>query len=106
MSLSVEASVGIALGPRHSPHAQELLQMADLAMYAAKAGRSGPVVYDEARHGSGRHRLEAIAQLRRAIDKGELVLHHQPKLSLRTGRVDGVEALVRWAHPQRGLLLD
>ncbi len=104
MALSVAASVGIAVGPRHSRDAGELLQMADLAMYAAKAGRSGPVVYDEALHGSGRHRLEAIAQLRRAIDQGELVLHHQPKLSLRTGRVDGVEALVRWAHPQRGLL--
>ena len=104
MALSVAASVGIAVGPRHSRDAQELLQMADLAMYAAKASRSGPVVYDEAQHGSGRRRLEAIAQLRRAIEQGELVLHHQPKLSLRTGRVDGVEALVRWAHPERGLL--
>jgi diguanylate cyclase (GGDEF)-like protein len=104
MALSVEASVGIALGPRHSGHAQELLQMADLAMYAAKAGRSGPAVYDEERHGSGRHRIEAVAQLRRAVDQGELVLHYQPKLSLATGRVDGVEALVRWQHPERGLL--
>ena len=104
MALSVDASVGIAIGPRHSRHAEELLQMADLAMYAAKAGRSCAVVYDEARHGSGRYRLEAVAQLRRAIDEGELVLHHQPKLSLRTGRVDGVEALVRWQHPERGLL--
>ena len=104
LELSVDASVGIALGPRHSRHAEELLQMADLAMYAAKAGRSGPVVYDEAQHGSGRHRLEAIAQLRRAIDGGELVLHYQPKLSLPTGRIDGAEALVRWQHPERGLL--
>ncbi|MGR6967659.1 putative bifunctional diguanylate cyclase/phosphodiesterase [Geodermatophilus sp. URMC 61] len=104
MALSVEASVGIALGPRHSRQAQELLQLADLAMYAAKAGRSGPVVYDDERHGSGRHRLEAIAQLRRAVDEGELVLHYQPKLDLATGRVDGVEALVRWQHPERGLL--
>jgi diguanylate cyclase (GGDEF)-like protein len=104
MALSVDASVGIALGPRHSRRAEELLQMADLAMYAAKAGRRGAVVYDEERHGSGRHRLEAIAQLRRAIDGGELVLHFQPKLSLATGRVDGVEALVRWQHPERGLL--
>ncbi|WP_448611715.1 putative bifunctional diguanylate cyclase/phosphodiesterase [Geodermatophilus sp. URMC 60] len=104
MALSVQASVGIALGPRHSRHAEELLQMADLAMYAAKAGRSGPIVYDEQRHGSGRHRLEAVAQLRRAIADGELTLHYQPKLSLATGRVDGVEALVRWQHPERGLL--
>ncbi|TFV63014.1 EAL domain-containing protein [Geodermatophilus sp. DF01-2] len=104
MALSVDASVGVAVGPLHSTRAEELLQMADLAMYSAKAGRSGAVVYDEGRHGSGRHRLEAIAQLRRAIDDGELVLHYQPKLSLPTGRVDGVEALVRWEHPERGLL--
>jgi EAL domain-containing protein (putative c-di-GMP-specific phosphodiesterase class I) len=78
--------------------------MADLAMYAAKAGRDGPVVYDEQQHGSGRHRLEAVAQLRRAIDEDELTLHYQPKLSLATGRVEGAEALVRWQHPERGLL--
>ncbi|SNS28585.1 diguanylate cyclase/phosphodiesterase [Geodermatophilus pulveris] len=105
MSLAVDASVGIAVGPRHSRDAEELLQMADLAMYAAKAARTGPVVYDEAQHGSGRYRLDAVAQLRRAIDGGELVLHHQPKLTLGTGRVEGVEALVRWAHPERGLLM-
>jgi diguanylate cyclase (GGDEF)-like protein len=104
MALRVDASVGIAVGPQHSRSAEELLQMADLAMYCAKGTRSGSAVYDEERHGSGRHRLEAVEQLRRAISGGELVLHHQPKLSLATGRVDGVEALVRWQHPTRGLL--
>ena len=103
-ALTVDASVGIALGPRDSAQAEELLQLADLAMYSAKAGRGGPVVYDEERHGSGRHRLEAVARLRRGIEAGELVLHHQPKLTLATGRIDGVEALVRWQHPERGLL--
>ncbi|NEK57930.1 EAL domain-containing protein [Geodermatophilus sabuli] len=104
MSLSVDASIGIAVGPQHSRSAQELLQMADLAMYCAKANRSGATVYDEERDGSGRHRLEAVDQLRRAISGGELVLHHQPKLSLQTGQIEGVEALVRWRHPTRGLL--
>jgi len=61
-------------------------------------------VYDEARDGSGRHRIEAVEQLRAAIGGGQLVLHHQPKLTLATGRVEGVEALVRWQHPTRGLL--
>ncbi|MGY1703748.1 putative bifunctional diguanylate cyclase/phosphodiesterase [Geodermatophilus sp. SYSU D00697] len=104
MAQRVDASVGIAVGPQHSRSAEELLQMADLAMYCAKATRSGAAVYDEERHGSGRHRLEAVEQLRAAIAGGELVLHHQPKLTLATGAVEGVECLVRWQHPTRGLL--
>ncbi|SNX98063.1 diguanylate cyclase/phosphodiesterase [Geodermatophilus sabuli] len=104
MSLSVDASIGIAVGPQHSTSAEELMQMADLAMYCAKSARQGAVVYDEHRDGSGRYRLEAVDQLRRAISDGELVLHFQPKVALATGRIDGVEALVRWQHPTRGLL--
>jgi diguanylate cyclase (GGDEF)-like protein len=104
MGLTVDASIGIAIGPGHAGTAEELLQLADLAMYSAKGGRSGPAVYDEARDGSGRHRLEDVAQLRRAIEGDELVLHYQPKLTLATGEVDGVEALVRWQHPARGLV--
>jgi EAL domain-containing protein (putative c-di-GMP-specific phosphodiesterase class I) len=73
-------------------------------MYSAKATRAGVAVYDEERDGDGRHRLEAVEQLRRGIADGELVLHYQPKLALASGVVDGVEALVRWQHPSRGLL--
>jgi EAL domain-containing protein (putative c-di-GMP-specific phosphodiesterase class I) len=73
-------------------------------MYFAKGGRTGAAVYDEARDGSGRHRLDDVAQLRRAIAENELVLHYQPKLTLSTGEVDGVEALVRWNHPERGMI--
>ncbi|MCV2489416.1 EAL domain-containing protein [Geodermatophilus sp. YIM 151500] len=104
MELTVDASLGLALGPEHSTDADELLQLADLAMYEAKSHRRGVTVYDEAAHGQGRHRLEAVEQLRSAVRSGELVLHYQPKLSLPTGSVDGVEALVRWQHPTRGLL--
>jgi diguanylate cyclase (GGDEF)-like protein len=104
MVLDVDASVGVAIGPDESPSAVELLQLADLAMYAAKTGRTGVAVYDEERDGHGRRRLEDVAQLRRAIEEDELVLHYQPKLALSTGVVDGVEALVRWQHPTRGLL--
>jgi diguanylate cyclase (GGDEF)-like protein len=104
MGLSVDASVGIAVGPGHSASAEELLQLADLAMYSAKAARLGAALFDDARDGEGRHRLETVEQLRAGIAAGELVLHYQPKLDLRTGTVDGVEALVRWAHPERGLL--
>jgi diguanylate cyclase (GGDEF)-like protein len=104
MSLTVDASVGIAVGPQDAAGAEELLQLADLAMYAAKGARAGSVLFDDARHGQGRHRLELVEQLRTGIARGELVLHYQPKLHLRSGRVAGVEALVRWAHPDRGLL--
>jgi diguanylate cyclase (GGDEF)-like protein len=104
MGLSVDASVGVAIGPDDSASAVELLQLADLAMYSAKSTRSGVAVYDEERDGHGRHRLEDVAQLRRAIEGDELVLHYQPKLALSTGDIEGVEALVRWQHPTRGLL--
>jgi diguanylate cyclase (GGDEF)-like protein len=104
MALTVDASIGGAVGPGHSGSAEELLQLADLAMYSAKTGRTGAELYDDARDGQGRHRLETVEQLRQGITAGELVLHYQPKLNLRTGGVDGVEALVRWAHPTRGLL--
>ncbi len=104
MGLNVDASVGVAIGPDESISAVELLQLADLAMYAAKSARTGVALYDEARDGHGRHRLEDVAQLRRALEQDELVLHYQPKLALATGAVDGVEALVRWQHPTRGLL--
>jgi diguanylate cyclase (GGDEF)-like protein len=104
LDLSVDVSTGIAVGPGHAQRAEELLQLADLAMYAAKAQRTGTAVFDEQRDGGGRHRLDDVAALRRGIADGELVLHYQPKLSLATGRVDGVEALVRWQHPERGLV--
>jgi diguanylate cyclase (GGDEF)-like protein len=104
MELTVDAAVGLAVSPGHSASAIELLQLADLAMYSAKAGRLGAAAYDETRDGHGRHRLEDVAALRRALERGELVLHYQPKLALQTGAVAGVEALVRWRHPTRGLL--
>ena len=103
--VTIDASTGIALAPEHSRDGEELLQLADLAMYAAKARKTGVTIYDEAVHGTGRHRLETVEQLRLALRTGEeLVLHYQPKLDLRTHRVGGVEALVRWQHPERGLL--
>jgi diguanylate cyclase len=104
MALAVDASIGVAVAPLQCGSAEELLQLADLAMYRAKATRTGSAVYDDARDGAGRHRLETVEQLRAGIARGELVLHFQPKLHLRTGQVPEVEALVRWQHPDRGLL--
>jgi diguanylate cyclase (GGDEF)-like protein len=104
VELTIDATVGIAVGPRDSAAAEELLQLADLAMYSAKARRTGVAVFDDVRDGAGRHRLETVEQLRAGMDRGELVLHYQPKLDVGLDRVTGVEALVRWQHPQRGLL--
>jgi diguanylate cyclase (GGDEF)-like protein len=103
--LSVDVSIGIAVGPEQAGTSEELLQLADLAMYAAKSRRLGVAVYDQERDGDGRHRLETVEQLRAGIAGGQLVLHHQPKISASTGSVVGVEVLVRWQHPTRGLLL-
>jgi diguanylate cyclase len=72
-------------------------------MYQAKAARTGFQVYEPARDRHSRERLELIAELRRALERDELVLHYQPKVALADGRVAGVEALVRWQHPVHGL---
>jgi diguanylate cyclase (GGDEF)-like protein len=100
----VDASVGIALFPDHADDPLGLLQRADIAMYEAKRMRTGCEVYLPARDRYSRERLALIGQLPAAIDAGQLVLHYQPKAELSTGAVRGVEALVRWQHPRRGLL--
>jgi diguanylate cyclase (GGDEF)-like protein len=100
----VDASVGIALFPDHAPDPIGLLQRADVAMYEAKRMRTGHEVYLASRDRHSRERLALIGELRAAIDAGQLLLHYQPKADLPGGTVRGVEALVRWEHPRRGLL--
>ena len=100
----IDASVGIALYPGHAPDAMGLLQRADVAMYQAKRMRTGHEVYLAGRDRHSRQRLALVGELGAALEAGELVLHYQPQAELRTGRVHGVEALVRWEHPERGLL--
>jgi predicted signal transduction protein with EAL and GGDEF domain len=104
MRVHIDASVGIALFPQHARDAHGLLQRADVAMYEAKRARTGYEVYVPGRDRHSRQRLELVGQLRGAIEAGQLVLHYQPKAALSDGQVCGVEALVRWAHPERGLL--
>ena len=100
----VDASVGIALFPEHARDAMGLLQRADVAMYEAKRMRTGHEVYLPARDHHSRQRLLLVGQLTDALDAGQLLLHYQPKVDLRLGTVGGVEALVRWEHPEHGRL--
>jgi diguanylate cyclase (GGDEF)-like protein len=104
MHVHVDASVGIALCPEHATSAMGLLQRADVAMYEAKRRRTGHEVYLPGRDRHSRERLALVGQLRAAIQAGELLLHYQPKVHMATGSVRGVEALVRWQHPERGML--
>ena len=102
--LHIDASVGIALFPEHSTDPLGLLQRADVAMYEAKRLRTGHEVYLASRDHHSRQRLALIGELHGALKAGELVVHYQPKANLESGAVHGVEALVRWEHPVRGLL--
>jgi diguanylate cyclase (GGDEF)-like protein len=102
--VEVSASAGIAVSPEHGTELEDLLQRADVAMYLSK--ESGEVeVYDASRDPNTPGRLVLLGALRRAIEDGELVLHYQPKADVVSGRVVGLEALVRWNHPQWGLVL-
>jgi diguanylate cyclase (GGDEF)-like protein len=100
--IHVAASIGIALVPEHGHTADELLRMADVAMYEAKQGRTGRELYSAARDTHSLERLTLVADLERALPTDEISLHFQPKAEARTGTIVGVEALVRWHHPVRG----
>ena len=103
-SFEIGASVGIAGYPAHGADAATLLRQADVAMYVAKRGDNRVAVYTVEQDHNSAERLALGGELRRALETGELRLHFQPKLDLRDGTLAGVEALVRWQHPQRGLL--
>jgi diguanylate cyclase (GGDEF)-like protein len=104
MSLQLETSIGIALFPRHGDDAEQLLKRADIALYTSKDSHT-PVVYASEHDRHSADGLGLVAQIRNAIDNGELLLHYQPEIDLATGQTHRVEALVRWQHPERGLLV-
>jgi diguanylate cyclase (GGDEF)-like protein/PAS domain S-box-containing protein len=104
--LNIGTSIGIALAPEHGTGPDNLLKMADMALYSAKsAGRNGYRFFDPDMGvaASTRHALEN--ELRRAIQQNELELHYQPIIDAKTSRISAVEALVRWRHPSKGLIM-
>jgi diguanylate cyclase (GGDEF)-like protein len=103
-SFEIEGSVGIALHPDHAPDFEQLLQRADVAMYVAKESRSGVEIYSPAKDRNSPARLSMLGDLRHAIDRGELMLRFQPKIGLVDGEPVGMEALLRWHHPVKGLM--
>jgi EAL domain-containing protein (putative c-di-GMP-specific phosphodiesterase class I) len=105
LPIGIEASIGIAIYPDHGRDAQTLIQRADVAMYEAKRDGFNYVFYDDSAHDYDVASLTLVAELRRAISERELVLYYQPKAALESGEVTSVEALIRWMHPERGLVL-
>jgi len=103
--LSVTGSLGIAVYPENGADSQQLMRAADMAMYTAKAeGRNRYHFYAEDMSERARHRMDIEQGLRRALVSESLVVYYQPRVDLTDGRVAGVEALVRWQHPERGII--
>ena len=104
-TIDLGASIGIALHPLHGRDAGSLLSRAELAMYAAKRQRSGSQLYEPRLDAGSQESLSLLSELRQAVGARELRLYLQPKVDLQTGQVVAAEALLRWQHPQRGLVL-
>ena len=103
-NVDVGASVGIATFPEHGTDAATLLREADVAMYAAKRSNVGVMVFSERHSQEQQKQLSLLSDVRKAIEQDEFVLHYQPKIEIASGRVVGVEGLVRWFHPRRGMI--
>ena len=103
-TVDVSAGVGVAVFPEHGADADTLLRHAEMAMYAAKSGQTGVCVYAPRLDTASQESLSLLTELRMAVDHDQLRLYLQPKIELRSGRVLGAEALVRWQHPQRGMV--
>lgn len=104
-SLYVGVSIGVAVFPQHGESSETLLQHADVAMYIAKRSNSGITLYDVERDKHSVSHLSVLSDLRGAVENEEFMLQYQPKLNMRDSTVDGAEALLRWRHPKRGLIM-
>jgi diguanylate cyclase (GGDEF)-like protein/PAS domain S-box-containing protein len=103
--MQVSASIGVTLYPQDGVEADQLIRHADQAMYIAKqAGKSRYHLFDTAHDNAIKIQRENIGDIRAALERREFVLHYQPKVNMKTGKVIGVEALIRWQHPDRDLV--
>ena len=96
--------MGVALFPKHGRDVDTIIQRAEVAMYAAKQQKNGYAIYSPKLDSYSPRRLTLMGELRQALQDDELVLYYQPKANLKTGTVDKAEALIRWQHPEHGLL--
>jgi EAL domain-containing protein (putative c-di-GMP-specific phosphodiesterase class I)/GGDEF domain-containing protein len=103
-TVDVGLKVGVAACPEHAQTAAALLERANIALDQAYHGAGKLAVFDETAYGDPASNLSLMSEMLDAIGKGDLMVHHQPKLDLRSGRIIGAEALVRWRHPTRGML--
>jgi len=102
--VAVDASIGVALAPEDGTDVTQLVRRADVAMYAAKQGRAGVVRYDVETDRNDASKLVLMTELRVAVERGELEVHYQPIVNATSGRLEKVEALVRWQHPVKGMI--
>ncbi len=105
LRVQIGASVGIALSPEHGIDAGTLMRRADIAMYHAKRETGGAALYEAELDSFSRDRLSLLAELNDAITDNQLVIYYQPKVNINDGKIVSVEALVRWCHPQHGLVM-
>ena len=104
-SLYVGVSIGLAVFPQHGETSESLLQHADVAMYTAKRGNRGIMLYDVERDEHSVSHLSVLSDLRSAAENDEFILQYQPKLTMRDSVIEGAEALLRWKHPKHGLIM-
>ncbi|MDP9376611.1 MAG: EAL domain-containing protein [Actinomycetota bacterium] len=102
--VDVDVSIGIAVFPAHGDESGALLRRADVAMYQSKHHHNGPRIYDPAFDSNSRQRLSLMSDLRAALPQKQFVLHYQPQARTEDGDLVRMEALIRWSHPQHGLL--
>jgi len=103
-TIDVEMSIGIALYPDHGKDADTLMELAEVAMAEAKSTHSRIAMYDAGMEQYTLEHLQLAGELRQAIERNELILHYQPKIDMKEKRIIGVEALVRWQHPEKGFM--
>ncbi|HEX7248063.1 MAG TPA: GGDEF domain-containing phosphodiesterase, partial [Actinomycetota bacterium] len=104
LALDVAGSLGISIYPTHGQNAESLLRRADVAMYSAKEAGGGYETYSPKMDQHNPSRLTLVSQVRPALERGEFAMYYQPKVRLSDGRVAGAEALIRWNHPERGVV--